>query len=223
MPRNKYPEETVKKILDVSQRLFLEKGYEETTVLDIVDNLGGLTRGAFYHHFKSKEEVLDALGDRMFFDNNPFERVKSEPGLTGLEKIRKVFKLQFENADTQKFNMMSLPLLKNPRILVDFMESNQKVIAPMLRELIEEGMADGSIPDTGYQKPMSELIMLITDVWFSPSVFPCSKEELQERLYFVKGLLEKIGIPIIDDEILNYAQNSIDVLELEQQLNTPQG
>ena len=53
MPRNKYPEETVEKILDVSLKLFLEKGYENTTVLDIVDHLGGLTRGAFYHHFKS--------------------------------------------------------------------------------------------------------------------------------------------------------------------------
>ena len=36
MPRNKYPEETVQKILDASLKLFLEKGYEETTVLDII-------------------------------------------------------------------------------------------------------------------------------------------------------------------------------------------
>ena len=47
MPRNKYPEETVQKILDVSMKLFLEKGYKETTILDIVRELGGLTRGAF--------------------------------------------------------------------------------------------------------------------------------------------------------------------------------
>ena len=97
MPRNKYPEETVQKILEVSLKLFLEKGYEETTVLDIVNNLGGLTRGAFYHHFKSKEEVLDALGDKLFFDNNPFEKVKNEKGLNGLEKIKKVLKMQFQN------------------------------------------------------------------------------------------------------------------------------
>ena len=77
MPRNKYPEETVQKILEVSLKLFMEKGYENTTVLDIVDNLGGLTRGAFYHHFKSKEEVIDALTDQMFRENNPFEKVRS--------------------------------------------------------------------------------------------------------------------------------------------------
>ena len=39
MARNKYPEITVEKILEVAQRLFLEKGYENTTIQDIVDEL----------------------------------------------------------------------------------------------------------------------------------------------------------------------------------------
>ena len=52
MARNKYPELTVEKILDVAQKLFLEQGYEQTTIQDIVNNLGGMTKGAVYHHFK---------------------------------------------------------------------------------------------------------------------------------------------------------------------------
>ena len=58
MARNKYPEVTVEKILDVAQQLFLEKGYDNTTIQDIVNELGGLTKGAIYHHFKSKEEII---------------------------------------------------------------------------------------------------------------------------------------------------------------------
>ena len=80
MARNKYPEETVARILDAAQRLFLEKGYDQTTIQDIVDQLGGLTKGAVYHHFKSKEEILDAVGDRMFLQNNPFEAVRRRTG-----------------------------------------------------------------------------------------------------------------------------------------------
>ena len=49
MARNKYPEVTVEKILEVSQRLFIEKGYDNTTIQDIVNELGGLTKGAIYH------------------------------------------------------------------------------------------------------------------------------------------------------------------------------
>lgn len=61
MARNKYPEVTVEKILEVAERLFGEKGYDDTTIQNIIDGLGGLTKGAVYHHFKSKEEILDAL------------------------------------------------------------------------------------------------------------------------------------------------------------------
>ena len=45
MARNKHPEETVNLILDVAFRLFMEQGYEHTSIQDIIDNLGGLSKG----------------------------------------------------------------------------------------------------------------------------------------------------------------------------------
>lgn len=93
MARNKYPEVTVEKILDVAQRLFLEKGYDNTTIQDIVDHLDGLSKGAVYHHFKSKEEIMDAVGDRMFSANNPFEKVRKRSDLNGLQKLREAIRL----------------------------------------------------------------------------------------------------------------------------------
>lgn len=215
MPRNKYPEETVQKILDASMKQFLEKGYDETTILDIVDSLGGLTRGAFYHHFKSKEEVLDALGDRMFYENNPFEKVKLEKGLNGLEKIKKVMKMQLEDNDQQEIGMMSIPLLKNPRILAAHLENNQKIIAPLVEELFKEAVLDGSIKNIKYTKPLSEMFTFITNIWLIPSVFPCSKEEVAEKLLFSKELFDQLGIPVIDQEILDYTMQVLEQIETE--------
>ena len=54
MPRNKYPEQTVEKILNAAAALFAEKGYAHTTLQDIIDATG-LSKGAVYHHFQSKE------------------------------------------------------------------------------------------------------------------------------------------------------------------------
>ena len=62
MARNKHPEQTRNFILETAFRLFIEKGYERTSIQDIIDQLGGLSKGAIYHHFKSKEEIMDALG-----------------------------------------------------------------------------------------------------------------------------------------------------------------
>lgn len=46
-----------RRILEAAQRLFVEKGYDATSMRDIADDLG-TSPGAFYHHFPSKEAVL---------------------------------------------------------------------------------------------------------------------------------------------------------------------
>ena len=70
MARNKHPEETVNLILEAATRLFMEKGYEHTSIQDIINNLGGLSKGAIYHHFKSKEDILEAVTNRMNEESN---------------------------------------------------------------------------------------------------------------------------------------------------------
>lgn len=47
MARNKYPEETVNLILETAGRLFVEKGYERTSIQDIVDHLGDSAKALF--------------------------------------------------------------------------------------------------------------------------------------------------------------------------------
>ena len=92
MARNKYPEETVQKILAVSYRLFLEKGYDHTTIQDITDALG-MSKGAVYHHFKSKEAILDRIYDQYYAESGLHAAALDAPGLSGLEKLRKLLEL----------------------------------------------------------------------------------------------------------------------------------
>lgn len=204
MPRNKYPEETIQKILDASIKLFIEKGYEQTTVLDIVDNLGGLTRGAFYHHFKSKEEVLGAVLETLFYETNPFEKVKHEKGLNGIEKIKMVLKYSVVEGfvDEKKVTMdkIALPLLSNPRFLAEQLKSTQEV-SRMLEELVEEGMADGSI-QPGNAKIIAEVVMLFFNIWMIPTIYPCDEQEANEKIMVIKQMLDALGLPIIDENIL---------------------
>ena len=199
MARNKYPEVTVEKILEVSQRLFLEKGYDNTTIQDIVDELGGLTKGAIYHHFKSKEEIMDALSEKMFTSNNPFEAVKKRKELNGLEKMRLAVKLNQADENQVELTRQAIPLLKNPRVLAGMLESNRQFLCPYWLELIEEGLKDGSI-QTQYPKELAELLVLL-DLWMLPSVFPADEEGIHNRHQFIFQLLEKIGLPLYDKEI----------------------
>lgn len=200
MARNKYPEVTVERILDVSQRLFLEKGYENTTIQDIVDELGGLTKGAVYHHFKSKEEIMDAVGDRIFFSNNPFEAVRGRTDLNGLQKLQEAVRLNQSDQERVRLTAQSIPIAKSPRLLQEMIVSNRKVLTPYFLELIEEGNRDGSM-HTAYPREIAELLPLLTSLWLLPSVFPASREQMKRKFLFLGEMLEKMGVPLMDDSI----------------------
>lgn len=47
-------------IVEVAYDLFATKGYEKTTIADIIKGAGA-SKGGFYHHFKSKEEILEKI------------------------------------------------------------------------------------------------------------------------------------------------------------------
>lgn len=199
MPRNKYPEETVQKILDASLKLFLEKGYEETTVLDIISEMGGLTRGAFYHHFKSKEEVFDALCEKLFYEINPFEKAKSHKELNGLEKLKCILRTSFDETEYHQLSMASMQLMGSPAFLKKLIESNQE-LAPMYQELIEEGIQDGSI-QSEQPKLLADLFVLLTNFWSIPTIYPMTADETWQKFLMIKSIMDNLGLPVIDDEI----------------------
>jgi AcrR family transcriptional regulator len=207
LPRNKYPEETVQKILDASLKLFLEKGYEDTTVLDIIGEMGGLTRGAFYHHFKSKDEVFEALCEKLFYETNPFEKAKRHTELNGLEKLKFVLKSSFDNTEHHQLSMASMQLMESPAFLKKLIESNQE-LTPMYQELIEEGVRDGSIK-AEQTKLLAELFVLLTNFWSIPTIFPMSSEESLNKLLMIKQITDSLGLPIFDDELISLCEQNV--------------
>lgn len=200
MARNKYPEVTEERILDVAQRLFLEKGYENTTIQDIVDELGSLTKGAVYHHFKSKDEIMDAVGDRLFFADNPFDAVRDRSDLNGLEKLREAIRHNLANTVRTDLTIQAIPITRSPRVLQEMIVSNRRVLTPHFQALLEEGSRDGSI-HTAYARELAELFPLLTSLWLLPDLFPADREEMKHKFRFLGDMLERMGVPLMDEEM----------------------
>lgn len=198
-PVKKQPQEWEKEILDAAKFLFLSKGYEETSVSDIMERVGG-AKGMFYRFFESKEKVMQTLGDRMFLEHNPFEEVKKRTDLNGLQKIKEVFALDRADEEREAVSAQAIPILKDPRILAAAVEANRRVLTPLWFELIEEGRRDGSI-QTAYAKELSELLPLV-NFWLMPSVFPASAEEILHKCEFIAKVLATMGLPIMDEVML---------------------
>ena len=197
-PVKKQPEEWEKEILDAAKFLFLSKGYEETSVSDIMERAGG-AKGMFYRFFESKEKAMQALGDRMFLENNPFEAVRARTDLNGLQKIREVLAMDRADGERETVNAQAVSILKDPRILAAAMEANRRVLTPLWFALIEEGRRDGSI-QTEYARELSELLPLV-NFWLMPSVFPADAEEIMHKCKFVAKVLADMGLPVADKEM----------------------
>ena len=197
-PVKKQPEEWEKEILDAAKFLFLSKGYEETSVSDIMERAGG-AKGMFYRFFESKEKAMQALGDRMFLENNPFEAVRARTDLNGLQKIREVLAMDRADGERETVNAQAVSILKDPRILAAAMEANRRVLTPLWFALIEEGRRDGSI-QTEYARELSELLPLV-NFWLMPSVFPANAEETMHKCKFVAKVLADMGLPVADEEM----------------------
>ena len=78
-------------ILDASYRLVYTKGFDQMTVQDILDDLK-ISKGAFYHYFSSKGEVLEALVERIVDEIEPaLISIVQDPHRTALDKLQGYF------------------------------------------------------------------------------------------------------------------------------------
>ena len=199
MARNKYPEITEKRILESAEKLFLEKGYENTTIQDIVDDLGDLSKGAIYHHFKSKEDIIEAVTTSKYASIDFAEYLKDEP--TGLAKLQKLVLFCLTDTAQQELLAAAPTLMMNPKMLSMELKSIQTEIAPMVLPFIEEGIQDGSIT-TEYPRQAAEVFLILSNIWINPLVFSVEEEEFVNKILFYKELFEGIGMPVVTDEVV---------------------
>lgn len=203
MARNKHPEETVQLILDVAFRLFLEKGYEHTSIQDIIDELGGLSKGAIYHHFKSKEDILIAVTDRTTAaSNRMLEGIRDRKDLTGSEKLKMIFKESICRPVQNEIFTVAPGFHNNPRLLYSLLKDTIQNVAPnYILPILRQGIADGSI-QTEYPEQLAELILLAANVWLNPMIFDSSVEESSRKFMVFRQMLLGFGLDILDQEML---------------------
>lgn len=204
MSRNKYPEKTQKLIIEVSTKLFMEKGYENTSLNDIISNLGGLSKGAIYHHFKSKEAIYQAVIYQMTASSDDtIIDIMNKEALTGREKLQMILKYSLEEAiaNQKKFKV---DYSKNPKMLVELIRELKNEISPLfIKPIIEQGIKDGTIK-TDCANELSEFIALSINLWINPIVFECPMDELINKCKLLSTLLSSCNLDILDEEIIKH-------------------
>jgi AcrR family transcriptional regulator len=135
-------------ILSAAYKLFARDGYEATTVNAIIDELG-LSKGAFYHHFASKEEVLQALARQMTEAMQArLLPLVSRRDLTALEKLNLVFGMgtQFKREHVAMVRGLADLYCRdeNLRLRARLTAEALTIVGPLYARILDEGKRDGS-------------------------------------------------------------------------------
>lgn len=198
MRRHKEPEVRKSELLDAAQKLFVEKGYAKTTVTDIL-NVHGLSKGVFYYYFKSKEEVMDAIIQRMVDDMvDHAEKVAADPGMTPPQKIFAILteKGQSEEMIKDKENMTrQFHEVRNAEMHQKCLALSIKRLAPVMAQVFREDDGQTAI-STDYLLESFTLFLTAGQVIFDEGIFQWSEEERTRYAAALLEMMEKtLGVP----------------------------
>ncbi|KAF5051435.1 HTH-type transcriptional regulator BetI [anaerobic digester metagenome] len=157
----KDPEIRRKELMDAAEKLFLEHGYEETAVSDIVKKTG-VAQGTFYYYFKSKEAILDAITDK-YLDIliERMENIANQENLTAIEKLLAIFEFTSSFTGDHKGIMDYIEEGRCAHLQIKFNQRiSSETIKPTAR-IIQQGIEEG-VFNTKYPEEASRAYMGVT-------------------------------------------------------------
>ena len=138
----KTKEERRNEIIETAGKLFEEKGYEQTQVQDIVNEIG-VAKGLFYYYFKSKDEVMEELADR--YADAIIDAVNKliDKDITTFNKINRIFQIFIDSAEKKFGIFMGILNVKNGITHERIFFNVGKKMVPLVTELILSGNDNG--------------------------------------------------------------------------------
>lgn len=200
MARNKYPEKTRKAILDSAVRLFTIYGWEKVTIQEVIDDVGGITRGAFYHHFKSRKELIDAVTNEYFSNNKRVISLVEEKDSKAITRLKTGIIVSLEQQTTEG-DLSNVPsVINSPEFVFRIVHDSINLSSKKIEKLIEQGNQDGSW-EVKSVKELAESFTLLLNIWINPSIVTVEKPEYLSKVKFMDQFLVSFGIRLFDEEL----------------------
>ncbi len=151
----KDPEVRKNELVDAAEELFKKKGYSGTSIADIVNKVG-VAHGLFYYYFDSKEDVIDAIVEKLVDDFVvSINKIIDEQDLNAKEKFKRLFYSTF-NRKKEKIYFFDYYNQEENRLMYSkYMTNISDRVVPLITEIIEQGIEEG-VFETKYPKEAVE-------------------------------------------------------------------
>lgn len=170
-----------REILEVSRELFVKKGYDHTSVNDIL-KIVDIAKGTFYYYFASKEEVLEAIIlDIVDEGARRAEKILKDKTTPLVNRIMMAIMAQtpeFEGVDEIKEEMHKV---ENTKLEQLYLKAMLKRMTQLLQEPVLEGV-DQDIFHMEYPTECIESILLLGHMLFDCDIFEWEMEEYPKKI-----------------------------------------
>jgi AcrR family transcriptional regulator len=177
--------------LEAAQALFNEKGFENTSVDDIVQRMG-VAKGLFYYYFKSKEALLQIIVERLIDEiESSISAVMEKRGITALERFRELIMASSDVASRGKMLIAYFHQERNQAIHLSMESRSRKFLIPVMERIIEQGNQEGLFK---VKHPLETAIALMATMsWIKQShPFPMTSEESMRVTSVLQDLTERL-------------------------------
>lgn len=197
-------DERKNEIIDTAAALFVDKGYDQCSINDILNSIG-IAKGTFYHYFKSKEDVLDAAVNKMSEQIlNQVQEIAAKKEIPPSDRIIQVLLAARVTDHTEKALIQEMHKMQNALLHQKTLVSTITMLTPVFTEIVKEGNASGIFqcryPEESIQILMSATLTLLDDGIFqldeaqSAKVFEAIVYAMEKMLGVKDGLFfEKMG------------------------------
>lgn len=176
----KEPEIRKNEILDAAEELFTQKGFDGTSTNDILEK-AGIARGTLYYHFKSKEDIMDALIERINVRVlSAAKEAASDKSVPVYERLlRTVMALNVSGQNTTVLEHVHKP--QNALMHQKIHKAMIKDIPPVLTEIIRDGIKEGLF-DTPFPYECMEMIFIYLNTIFDDDMAEMSDLERSAKI-----------------------------------------
>jgi AcrR family transcriptional regulator len=187
----KKPEDRHNEFLGVAQTLFVEKGYESTSVDDIVQRMG-VAKGLFYYYFDSKEELLAIMAERLIDEiRSSIAAGMEKEGLTAVQRFRELFTLSPDITDRTRL-MATYFHTESFRGQHHAMEERSMAfLLPVIERLVKQGIDEG-VFHTDYPKETAIALMASWSKIKHTTPSSSSPDELMHKAKALQYLAERL-------------------------------
>ncbi len=196
---SKEPEVRRAEFIDHAAELFSEFGFEHTSVSDIVKKTG-VAQGTFYYHFKSKEEILDAVIEREVATIAARADAACRKTIgSAVRKLQVVLEIVLSHSYDERVFIGQLYQKKYWSILEVLDKKYKQAFIPLLSEIIVEGNHEGTM-HVEYVDETISILLFSLDSLFDSIVISSNIEEIKHKAVILEKLI--IRILGIEDETL---------------------